>query len=335
VSELAAIGLNAIAERVYRTLVGEPLIGDDHLAAVTGLTHDQIGEATRELRELGLVSRENRPLPPESSLNTLLAAAEEQLTDNQQALLRVRRQLPDLAASFATAMQRETARLEVEIITDISEARLRNQQLQASARRSIVNFVPALTPVERDPSVIERHRALDKLVPAGIHQRLVEPAEVCDLPAHFAYLQERVASGLEDIRIGTMRAARFIVIDDVAILALHGWSMRDGVLVVHTQPVVRALLDLFELLWANATPIGGNAELVGHGRRRRLLQLLSEGVTDEAGARALGVATRTFRREVAAIAKDVGAKSRFQLGMIIAEAGAFSPTEDLSQASDR
>lgn len=90
--------------------------------------------------------------------------------------------------------------------------------------------------------------------------------------------------------------------------------------------LVDALVRLFELQWEMAVPI---ADVAGPDddaaalteQERRLLAMLSSGMTDEAMARAVGLSHRTVQRRLAELARRVGAEGRFQLGVQAARRG--------------
>jgi DNA-binding CsgD family transcriptional regulator len=88
-----------------------------------------------------------------------------------------------------------------------------------------------------------------------------------------------------------------------------------GAVLVHAQPVVRALREYFEMLWDRAVPYGCVGAATGlTGRQRGVLNLLAQGLTDDAIAKQLGCSTKTIGREAATIANRLGAASRFAAG---------------------
>ncbi|WP_247597705.1 LuxR C-terminal-related transcriptional regulator [Streptomyces sp. RKND-216] len=56
-----------------------------------------------------------------------------------------------------------------------------------------------------------------------------------------------------------------------------------------------------------------------------MLDLLTEGMTDEAVARQLGVSVRTTRRITAELMQRLGARSRFEAGVLAAGRGWVKP----------
>ncbi|MBV9821671.1 MAG: hypothetical protein JO144_05455 [Actinobacteria bacterium] len=82
--------------------------------------------------------------------------------------------------------------------------------------------------------------------------------------------------------------------------------------------VVGFLLDLFEHLWNDASPVegcdAGYAEVAGD-LQQTIAAMMARGFTDEVLARKLGMSLRTCRRHIAALMHDLDAVSRFQAGV--------------------
>ena len=120
--------------------------------------------------------------------------------------------------------------------------------------------------------------------------------------------------------------------DDAALVGLAGAAGQGEALVVRGSLLVDAFVRLFELQWELALPIadvarGGDDRADGLGgdvlteEERRLVAMLSSGMTDEAMARAIGLSHRTVQRRLADLARRVGAEGRFQLGVQAARRG--------------
>lgn len=120
--------------------------------------------------------------------------------------------------------------------------------------------------------------------------------------------------------------------DDAALVGLAGAAGQGEALVVRGSLLVDAFVRLFELQWELALPIadvarGGDDGADGLGgdvlteEERRLVAMLSSGMTDEAMARAIGLSHRTVQRRLADLARRVGAEGRFQLGVQAARRG--------------
>ncbi|MGM0781975.1 MAG: LuxR family transcriptional regulator [Actinomycetota bacterium] len=120
--------------------------------------------------------------------------------------------------------------------------------------------------------------------------------------------------------------------DDAALVGLAGAAGQGEALVVRGSLLVDTFVRLFELQWELALPIadvarGGDDGADGRGGdvltevERRLVAMLSSGMTDEAMARAIGLSHRTVQRRLADLARRVGAEGRFQLGVQAARRG--------------
>ena len=120
--------------------------------------------------------------------------------------------------------------------------------------------------------------------------------------------------------------------DDAALVGLAGAAGQGEALVVRGSLLVDAFVRLFELQWELALPIadvarGGDDGADGRGGdvltevERRLVAMLSSGMTDEVMARAIGLSHRTVQRRLADLARRVGAEGRFQLGVQAARRG--------------
>jgi len=130
---------------------------------------------------------------------------------------------------------------------------------------------------------------------------------------------------------------RLIVFDrSVAVVPLDPNVTRAGVTLLPSPGAVAAMHALFEQVWENATPLGVAQPRVRQNLTRQdaaLLRLLSQGDTDEMVARKLGVSVRTVRRMASELMAELGARSRFQAGVLAYERGWLDPGIDLSSGA--
>ncbi|MEU6479418.1 hypothetical protein ABZ858_21495 [Streptomyces sp. NPDC047017] len=99
-------------------------------------------------------------------------------------------------------------------------------------------------------------------------------------------------------------------------------------LIVRDVAVVGALSGLFAVAWANGSPPADRPHQGDRARSevgRRILASLMAGQIDEVAARALGMPLRTYRRYIAEIMREMGARSRFQAGARAVELGLLPP----------
>jgi DNA-binding NarL/FixJ family response regulator len=95
-----------------------------------------------------------------------------------------------------------------------------------------------------------------------------------------------------------------------------------GAVLVKAPVIIAALREYFELLWERATPIGPQRPATspgpGPGRpspaQMAVLELMAEGLHDDAIARRAGISTTTVRRHITAILDRLNVTSRFAAG---------------------
>lgn len=109
------------------------------------------------------------------------------------------------------------------------------------------------------------------------------------------------------------RITSWMYADPPSLAALPVWwgsPAPANTIAIRTPPVVAAIGLLFDELWA-----GSQAWLADDEPWADVLRLLAQGLTDDAVAHSLGITTRTVRRRVAEAMAELGATSRFTLGM--------------------
>jgi DNA-binding NarL/FixJ family response regulator len=93
---------------------------------------------------------------------------------------------------------------------------------------------------------------------------------------------------------------------------------RRGALVIRAPVIISALRGYFEMLWERATPLKGRRPAAPTGGltpvQQTVLELMAEGLHDDAIARRAGISTTTVRRHIAAIIDRLGVSSRFAAG---------------------
>lgn len=126
------------------------------------------------------------------------------------------------------------------------------------------------------------------------------------------------------VRVGTEDVNETILLDGrVAIMAGDmSYGLRAFSVVTEPQ-VVQGISSLFEAAWRAANDLAVHDAQMAELRPLTpgILTALSEGRTDEAAARSLGLSLRTYRRRVAELMSALGASSRFQAGARAHELG--------------
>ena len=108
---------------------------------------------------------------------------------------------------------------------------------------------------------------------------------------------------------------RLIVIDQR--LAVIPGGSPDVALAIHDQSLVSYLADIFERSWERAKEYderGTSDSDIAAEVRQLTVRMLTEGHSDPASAKRVGVSTRTYASYVAALKDEYGVETRFQLG---------------------
>jgi DNA-binding NarL/FixJ family response regulator len=88
--------------------------------------------------------------------------------------------------------------------------------------------------------------------------------------------------------------------------------------VVRAPVIIGALREYFELLWERATPLRPEGPTEPGDRltptQQAVLELMAQGLQDDAIARRAGISTTTVRRHISAIMHRLGVSSRFAAG---------------------
>ena len=262
--------------------------------------------------------------------------------------------LPDVPTSDLID---EDPRETISRLIAVEEDRLRRRQADlATARNALVrlhglgaaNDVPAIAPitVEVAPTLLRslldetdgpvRNVVMRKdvgsgtdldwmaynleMVRGGKEQRTVYDDSVLDNPAVANELADWAVAG-ERQRILAGVPNEFVVYGDVAVVGPEVWGDPESqYVVVRDRMLVHAFMEVFDRMWAMASPVPSR-RTSDVAEDDHLLALLSRGFKDEAIARYLGWSLRTVRRRVARLMDELGAKTRFQLGAEAVRAG--------------
>lgn len=110
---------------------------------------------------------------------------------------------------------------------------------------------------------------------------------------------------------------RLIVVDR-QLAVIPGADSTQTAIAIREPSLVAYLADIFERYWERARPFDDRAEttrrIVAADVRNLTLRLLTEGHSDPASAKRMGVSTRTYAGYIAALKAEFGVQTRFQLG---------------------
>jgi DNA-binding CsgD family transcriptional regulator len=320
------LGLGPAAESLYRAMIRHPGVGVAELAIELQLTAAQVREGLDELSRLALVTPADdgsrlQPLPPEKAMELLLANQQADLIAQQLRIERSRAAAAELIAEWSSVRGREPD-VDVERLVGLGEIRDRLARLAREAEEEIMTFAPGGGHDEDDLRASRGPNA--EMLDRGLRLRTIYLDSVRNDPPtleHVTWLEERGAR----VRTTASLPLRMVIVDRAAaVLPVDMEDARVGAVVLKGASTVTALCALFESVWQAATPFGGAQPPDPDGlspQERAALLFLAQGHTDESIAKRLGVSARTARRLAADLMGRLGARSRFQAGVIAAQRG--------------
>jgi len=298
-------------------------------AASLGLTEAQAEVGWSELRQLGLLraggnAEEVDSVEPDTALMELLARQREALRAQSDELSSVVTTAEVLIDRYRPAVLRETAEIEVELVTNRNRARQLTFDLDAATNKSVSSMHPGpLAPAEILSASLEQDRGL---LARGIRVRAIYSQSNNSAPRQRKYLADLAATGAE-VRLTQQVPFDLLIADSHTAVVLHpsdGWG---PAVVVRGPALVRSYVAMYEDCWLRSLPYSAkpsnsfeaDGELTE--QHRTTLRLLANGLTDERIARKLGVSLRTVSRLVSEVMRDLQAESRFQAGVFAANRG--------------
>ncbi|GLW55102.1 helix-turn-helix domain-containing protein [Kitasatospora phosalacinea] len=314
---LQALGLSALTEGVYRTLLAEPDWRLDQVAAHLHLSEAEVREALDELLELTLLrpaadSHALRAVSPEVGLTRLLARNQDQLLFRQQQLESARTAIAALSAEY---VDRRPGDGMVVRLDSLEAVRDRLEELAASATEECLSLMRggAVRPDSIQAGKHPNQLALER----GVVIRSIFQDSFRNDPDTLRYVRWLAdLGGLT--RTVPLLPVRLVIVDrSVALVPTHPSDGRRGALELHGEALVQPLCALFDELWRSGAEFGQPAPRDDQdltGSERALLQLLDQGHTDESASRKLGLSLRTVRRMMQDLMVRLGAESRFQAG---------------------
>lgn len=324
---LAPLGLLEEEETAYRVLLREGPETAAAIGSVLALPAKSVASTLRLLERKGLVSViPGRPtrfaaVAPDIALEVLLVA-------KQQELERVRARSAELVEEFRARAAKGGSKEFVEIVRGREAIFQAFQNIQLAAHEEIRIF-DRPPYAHRESQAIVNPFELERLA-NGIAYRVIYDRSALDHPSQFEVLDQHVEAG-EEARIISQLPMKLVVADRfVAMVPLYANGdgptllRNEEALVVHPGALLDCLVQTFEILWERARPFRLQAAAEDDGvsqQDRRIIELMSSGLKDEAIARHLGMGTRSVRRRIAAMMESLGAETRFQAGIEAGRAG--------------
>lgn len=327
---LDALGVSRDAEQVYRLLLNNPQLDIAGLATESLLSESEVRQALDALAELALVrpSRQSpqqwRPVAPQRVIQMLHRKKEETLQQLRYNLDTGLAALRDFSTELPDQPDLEDQQ-DAERIVGIDAVQGQMEEIAHSATSLCMSIVPG-GPVPA--AALTAARELDsELFNRGVTQQVLYMDSARADKATMDYGHWMLECGAE-VRTAATLPLRLMIVDrSAAMLPLDIDDLTAGAMIVKSSGIVHALVALFELAWAKATPV--DAALPRHPTTglssldRELLLMLATGMTDAAAAKRLGVSLRTERRRMNGLMQMLGANSRFEAGIKANQRGWF------------
>ncbi|MGK5549351.1 LuxR C-terminal-related transcriptional regulator [Streptomyces sp. URMC 127] len=299
----------------------------DQLAAEASLSVEEFRATLDRLSALGLVHapaggpQELHVPSPEIGFEALLARQQAELAAQQQRIAESRAVAEQLIREFA-ARHASSPRHGEETLVGLDRIRAEIARLSRQIRTEVMTFAPDGA---QTAETLEAAKPLDaEVLGRGVRMRTLYLDSIRNSPPSVAYADWLTAAG-GHVRTVPSLPTRMLVIDrQVAVLPTDGEDSAHSAVVLRSRGTLTALCALFDLVWESGAPLGEARTRDARGltsQEREALRLLGHGFTDEAIAKRLGVSPRTARRIAADIMELLGARSRFQAGLLAAARG--------------
>jgi len=311
---LAPLGISADDERVYLSLLRQPGISATELGRAVGRRAESVRLAVDRLEKHGLVTRVGGTdgliaTRPDVAVDVLAARKERELDVVRAEARRLLEELPREDGADPEDY--------LEIVSGREAVAHRFLQLQQTTEHELL--VLDRPPYAQDAAT-PNEAELD-LLARGVRVRGIYAPEAIEAAPSLDVLRQAVEAG-EEARVHPALPLKLAISDRAAaLLPLSGEASTESALVIRATMLLEALIALFELLWSSAVPLPDES-LPDHDVE--LVSLLAAGLKDETIARRLGISARSLSRRTNKLMAELGARTRFQGGILAARRGLLS-----------
>ncbi|WP_413754037.1 LuxR C-terminal-related transcriptional regulator [Streptomyces sp. R-74717] len=331
---LGSLGLEPLIESVYIALLDRTQ-GVADICRRLDLPEHVVRGALDRLSELALVRTSVESphhlyaVSPHVGMEILIAQQRSELAKHQERLEAAQAAAAKFILDYDGRQPPGADGAEVKYLVGLDAIRDHLTVLNDQVAEELLTFAPG-GPQKREN--MQASRPLNQqLLRRGVQMRTVYLNSIRnDRPTmdHARWLTEQ---GCE-VRTVPSLPNRMIIYDrKLAMIASNADDTAAGAVQVSSPGMVTALHSLFESMWQSAEQLEAPVhpapgELTC--QQAEALRLLALGHTDEAIAKRLAVSPRTARRITSSLMTHLGARSRFQAGVLAIQQGFLpSPTE--------
>jgi predicted transcriptional regulator/DNA-binding CsgD family transcriptional regulator len=314
------VGIPESEARVYEALIPQAHATVDTLASRVNFTTTKTARALTQLIGRGLVTKTSgRParyfaVEPSLAGSVLIAKREHELKQLQQ-------HLNKLDEAFRTEAAATRPADHIEVVEGAPKIWRTFVRVQRAAQREVRGFdkppyfVPQGEHGDEGPNLDERRH----LAASAVSYRVVYDQESVAIPGRLANIWEGIHRG-ERARVAGSLPAKLVLCDDTMAIVCSPADYQNAIAyLIHPSSLLEMTAGLFEAVWARAVPLNRSETKDGPPemapREQQLLSLLASGATDAVIARTFGWSMRTVQRHIHELMQQVGARTRFQVGM--------------------
>ncbi len=258
-----------------------------------------------------------RPASPDMALQGVLAGHQNRLARDQELLLDGHRRLADAQARFGIGVNGPFPAHLVSVVPDRAQISELSAALMNTARKDWMTLENLHTEM---PLTGDFAQPPLPALGGRVRCRSIYDAAAMDDPVARRIIQACADAGEQARLLPKVPMKMKLADQNTALLPLTP-SGTAGALLIKAPVIIAVLREYFELCWERATPLRPQraARPAAPGRPLRpaqqaVLELMAQGLHDDAIARRAGLSTTTVRRHIAAIMSRLGVSSRFAAG---------------------
>ncbi len=316
-SHLAVFQVSADAEELYRRILRSSPSTLETYAADLGWSLSLSTESLELLIAARLVRETADKLVlvehPRTALERLLGNEEDRLDSRRRELVDARASIARFTAEHRAAVTSGGSTVTQPVWETVS-SRMAVSMVVHAVHNTTGLIRHSVLSLQTGPGLDEEAaRTCKAALAGGREQKAIYSMATLEDPGGRRWAWTMADAG-EQQRVTESPPSEFAVFGDEVVLAVADWGATGADHVIIRDPMlIAAFTTMFDCAWEHALPMHGVRRDVASDRQ--LLRLLASGFKDEAIARYLGWGVRTVRRRVAKLMDELGAETRFQLGV--------------------
>ncbi|MFQ6855980.1 LuxR C-terminal-related transcriptional regulator [Streptomyces sp. 35M1] len=258
-----------------------------------------------------------RPTPPSAALAHLLQPVSREIEERLQLAAALSRSLLPL-----TAVEHGDPNMAITVLEGIATIQASINEAAAMATEEILTAQPGSDrpPETLQAALVNAHTAIGR--GARIRHIYQHPARYSGSVR--GYISQVPEQHLQ-VRTTELTVERLIIIDRT-VAYIPASADRNTALRIGHPALVAYLIQVYEVLWAQAVPPAENQHTAAPDTpvtavQLSIARLLTEGHVDGVVARKMGISVRTCRAHIAKLMQALGATSRTHLGALIVRSG--------------